>query len=302
MSLGSLILSLVSYIMPSDVLCIIQFGPTARNYFVIPLLREQMFKRFALGLAIAIIILGIIFIGLDILDIAEDYRLYLPIAILNTVFICAVAILVAYIAAKNFIISGSLEVLGIGCALLAFGGGSLLYGWLGDAGLNTRITANYSGVLIASAMHLFGAGLGMAKRHLIKSEPKLKQRIIFLSYLGILVIIAFVTWLAFRGVLPSFIIPLIDTIEVRDVIQGVAAILCFASALIYLRIYFSSRSDFHYWYSLGLILFAFGVIFISLGAVESRIAWLGRASQYAAGSYFLVSVLGSYRRAGVRGV
>jgi hypothetical protein len=261
-----------------------------------------MFKWFALGLVVAIISLGIIFIGLDILDIAEGYRLYLPIAILNTVFICVVAILVAYIATKNFTISGSPEILGLGCALLAFGGGSLLYGWLVDAGLNTRITANCSGVFIASVMHLFGASLGMAKQRLTKLEPRLKQRIVFLSYLGILVIIAVVTWLAFRGVLPSFIIPLIVNIEVRGVIQGVAAILCVASALIYLRIYFKSRSDFYYWYSLGLILFAFGVIFISQGAVESRIAWLGRVSQYAAGIYFLVSVLGTHRRAGVRGV
>jgi hypothetical protein len=236
------------------------------------------------------------------LDIAEGYRLYLPIAILNTVFICVVAVIVAYIAAKNFTISGSLEILGLGCALLAFGVGSLLYGWLVDAGLKTRITANCSGVFMASVMHLFGASLGMAKQRLINLEPKLKQSIVFLSYLGILVIVAFITWLAFRGVLPSFIITLIDNIEVRDVIQGVAAILCFASALIYLRIYLKSRSDFYYWYSLGLILFAFGVIFISLGAVESRIAWLGRASQYAAGIYFLVSALGAYRQAGVRGV
>ena len=257
-----------------------------------------MFKWFALGLAVAIIFLGIVFIGLDILDIAEDYRLYLPIAILNTVFISVVAILVAYIAAKNFKISGSFEVLGLGCALLAFGGGSLLYGWLVDAGLNTRITAYCSGVLIASAMHLSGAVYTMSKRRLIKSEPRLKQRIVFLSYLGILVVIALITWLAFRGVLPSFIIPLIGAIEVRDVVLGVTVILCVASAIVYLRNYFRSHSDFYYWYLLGLILFTSGVIFISQGAVESRIAWLGRASQYTAGIYFLISVLGAYKRKG----
>jgi hypothetical protein len=268
-----------------------------------------MFKWFALGLAFAIISLDIIFIGLDILDIAEGYRLDLPIPILNTIFICIIAALVAYIAAKSFTISGSLEILGLGCAVVAFGFGSLLYSlfywWLADAGLNVRITANDSGILITSVIHLFGAGLGIAKRRLIESEPRLKQIIVFSSYLGILAIIAFVTWLAFRGVITSFLIPLADTpltgtIEVRDVIKGVAAILCVASALIYLRIYFKSRSDFYYWYSLGLILFAFGVVFISQGTLESWIAWLGRASQYAGGIYFLVSVLSASRRARVR--
>jgi hypothetical protein len=83
-------------------------------------------------------------------------------------------------------------------------------------------------------------------------------------------------------------------------IRGVAAILCIASALIYLRIYFKSRSDFYYWYSLGLILFAFGVIFISQGALESPIAWLGRASQYASSIYVLVAVLRDHRQASDR--
>ncbi len=78
--------------------------------------------------------------------------------------------------------------------------------------------------------------------------------------------------------------------------------MCVVSALIYLRIYSKSRSDFYYWYSLGLILFAFGVIFISQGPLESGIAWSGRASQYAGGIYFLVSVVGANRRAGVRAV
>ena len=268
-----------------------------------------MLKRFAFGLTLAIVSLGIIFIGLDVLDIAEGYRLYLSIPILNTVFICAIAILVAYFAAKSFTVSGSLEILGFGCAVVAFGFSSLLYSlfyWrLADAGLNVRITANDSGILISSVMHLFGASLGMAKRRLTKSESKLRQRIIFLSYLGILAIIASVTWLAFRDVITLFLIPLKDTpltgtIEVRDMIRGVAAILCIASALIYLRIYFKSRSDFYYWYSLGLILFAFGVIFISQGALESPIAWLGRASQYASSIYVLVAVLRDHRQASDR--
>ena len=267
-----------------------------------------MLKRFALGLALAIISIGLIFIGLNILDISEGYRLYLPIPLIDTVFIGTIAILVAYIAAKSFMFCGSFEIWGLGCAVLAFGFGSLLYSlfywWLADAGINVRITANDSGVLIASIMHLFGAGLGMAERRHLKSGPGLKREIVFLSYLGILAIIAFVTWLALRGVITLFLIPLTETpptgiITVRDVIKGVAFIFCVASALVYLRLYFKSRLNFYYWYSLGLILFAFGVIFISQGALESRLAWLGRVSQFSGGIYFLVSVLSDNRRARV---
>jgi hypothetical protein len=263
-----------------------------------------MFKRFSLGLVIVIVALGVIFIGLDVLDIGENFRLYLPIPILNAVFICVIAALVAYFAAKTFTVSGLLEIWGLGCAIVAFGFSSLLYSlfywWLADTGLNLRITVNDSGILIGSIMHLLGASLGMTKYRLTKSDPRPKQRIVFLSYLGMLVVIAFVTWLAFRDVLTSFLtpltsIPLAGTIEVRDVVRGVAAILCVASAIIYFRIYLKSRSDFHYWYSLGLMLFAFGVVFISQGALESRVAWMGRVSQYISGLYFLLAILSACR-------
>jgi hypothetical protein len=40
----------------------------------------KMLKRFALGLVIVTVVLGIVFIGLNILDIDEEYRLHLPIA------------------------------------------------------------------------------------------------------------------------------------------------------------------------------------------------------------------------------
>jgi hypothetical protein len=258
-----------------------------------------MFNRFSLGLLILIVALGIVFIGLDVLDIGEDFRLYLSIPILNTVFICVIAVLVAYFAAKAFAVSGSLETWGLGCAVVAFGLSSLLYSlffwWVVDTGLNLRIIVNDSGILIASIMHLLGASLGIVKQRLTVSDLRLKQRIVFLSYLGILVVIALVAWLAFRDVITSFLMPLTGTIEVRDAIRGVAAILCVASAIIYLRIYLKSRSNFHYWYSLGLILFAFGVVFMSQGALESRIGWLGRVSQYIGGFYFLLSILSAYR-------
>lgn len=254
-----------------------------------------MYKRLALGLIFIIIAFGIIFLGLDILDIDEDFRLLWPIPILNTVFISAMALLVTYISARSFTISGSPEILGLGGAALAFGVGSLLRGWMVGLGLNVPITVYDSAALIASALHLIGASIGMAKNQIPKLEFRRKSRIVLFYYLGILASVALVTLLALRGVIPPFTMPGESTTVLRDITRGITVIFFFASSYIILRIHSRLRTDFYYWYSLGLILFAFGVIFISQGAVESRIAWLGRTAQYAGGFYFLVSVLGNYR-------
>lgn len=264
------------------------------NVFMILLLENSMFKRLALGLVIAVISLGVILIILNILDIAEDYRLNLPIWILNTVFVCPIVVLVAYFAAKVFMLNGSPEMLGLSCAVFAFGFVTLLYGWLTDVSLNTRIVAHDSGVLFTSVMLSSGAVLRMARFNLTKSGPRIKLIILFISYLGIIVIIGMVTWLAFRGSI-SFLTSVAGGIGLREIIRGIAVILYAALAIIYIRIYIKSCSNVYYWYFLGLILFASGVIFMSQGGLESLIEWLGRVSEYAGCIYFLVSVLDAYR-------
>jgi hypothetical protein len=255
-----------------------------------------MSKQFALGIVLVTIVLGIVFIGLNILDIDEDFRLHLPIAILNTVLISALAVLIAYIAAIGFSAGGSPELLGLGCATLAFGAGSLIRGWLEGIGLNVVITVSDSSSLIASVLYLVGAGLGVSRLHPAKLKLRQKQTIVLLCYFGALASIGLVTILVLRGVIPLFSVPGESTSVVRGVVRGSATILLFTSFFIYLKIYFKSRTDFSYWYSLGLMLFALGVVFMSQGAIESRIAWLGRTSQYVGGLYLLVSVLGAYRR------
>ncbi len=249
-----------------------------------------MFKQFAFIIAVVITGLGIFFIGLDILDIAEDYRLYLPIATVNTIFISAVALLVASIAARNFTINGSFEMLGLGGAVLAFGVGILIYGWFTRAVLEVRITVYDSTFFMAAVMHFCGVILLKSKLSLSGLKFRHKWGTILLSYLGIIAIIVAVTWLLYRGVLPSLTVP-------RDLSHGISATLCIAAAVICFKIYLKSHFAFYYWYSLGLMLFTLGILFMSQGALESRVAWLGRVSQYVGGIYFLVAVLGAHQRA-----
>jgi hypothetical protein len=260
----------------------------------------KMSKRFALVTVLVIAALGIVFIGLDMLDVEEDFRIHLPTPILNTVFISAVAAPVAYIAAGIFVINGSQQMLWLGCGALAFGVGSLLRAWLIGAGLNVPITIYYSAASIASVLHLIGASLSMAKLRITKSQYRPKPSTVFFYYLGTLASIALITLAAFRGTIPPFYVPEASSTLPREVVRGIATISSLASSFIYLRLYFKSRTDVLYWYSLGLMLFAFGLFFVSQGAVDSRIAWLGRVSQYASNVYFLVAVLSAYKQASAR--
>jgi hypothetical protein len=248
-----------------------------------------MLKKFAFIIAVVITGLGIFFIGLNILDIDEGYRLYLPVAILNTVLIAAVAMLVAYLAARSFATTGSPEMLGLGGAVLAFGVGILIYGWFTRAVLEVRFAVYDGTFLMAAVMHFYGIILMKSKLSMSGLKLRQKQAIVLLLYLLICVIIAVPTWLLYR-VLPSFTVP-------RDLFHLTGAVLCIAAAVIYFKIYRKSHLAFYYWYSLGLMLFTLGILFMSQGPLESRVAWLGRAGQYIGSIYFLVAVLGAHKRA-----
>jgi len=260
-----------------------------------------MLKRFALGLVLIIIAIGIIFIALNILDIDEDYRLLLPIPVLNTVFIFAIAALVAYIAARSYTITGSMVILLLGGAALAFGAGSLFKSWA-SLGLDVTMTVDESAALIASILHLVAATVGTSQQRISNLEFRGKSGIILGYYLGVIACIALVILLVIQGVIPSFHMPGEGSSVLRVVVRRITAILFVAAAVINLITYYKSRTDFYYWYSLGLSLFGFGVFFISQGAVESRVAWLGRTAHYVGGIYFLVAVLGAYRLASTKKV
>jgi hypothetical protein len=255
-----------------------------------------MSRRLALGLVVFVLFAGIVFIGLNVLDINENYRLHLPVAVLNTVFISTIAILVASIAAVNYIANGSSVLLGLGCGVLAFGVSSLLKGWLIDRDLYLLITVHDYSALIASAMHLVGAALAMVRSRPTASKLTQKQKtiILCLCYLGTLASIALITLLALQGIIPLLGVSG-EIAMLRDVIRGITTIIFIASSLIYLRINAKSHIGFYYWYSLGLMFFALGVFFISQGAVESLIAWWGRVAQYVGGLFLLRATVGARR-------
>jgi hypothetical protein len=254
----------------------------------------DMLKRLAIGPVLVIAALGVIFVGLDILDVVEVYGLSLPVHILNTIFISVVTVPVVYIVVRKSAITAPPQVLWLACGALAFWTGILLYGWLPGDELNARITAHESATLIASALHLTGAIMATARPRPPSSRYWRKPGAILLCYLGVIAGIAVITLLAHRGVIPPFYVPEEDS-PLRSAVEITAMAFFLVSSLIYLRMYSKSRTSFHFWYSLGLLLFTQGSVFLFLGSVEGLIAWIGRAAQYIGGIYLLVAALSSYR-------
>lgn len=256
-----------------------------------------MFKRLALGLVIIIITFGIILLVLDVLDIEENLKLLLPVSILNIIFIFIIAVIVAYIAARCFTMADLPETFWLGGAVLMFAIGSMFRVWLSQLSGNTIITVENSTAFFASLLHLIGASIGLIKKRRFDLKIMLRLSIILLYYLGVFATIALVTWLAIQGVTPSFMIPNQGVTALGENILTITTIFFLASSVINFGIYTKLHTDFYYWYSQGLMLFAFGILFMSEGNADTMIASLGRVSQYAGGIYFLVSVLGAYRQA-----
>jgi hypothetical protein len=251
-----------------------------------------MSKLLAIIITAVIIIIGIVFIGLDILDIAEDFTLDFPMAIVNTAMICFIAAIIVYLASRVYLSQGSVEMLGLACGALAFGIGFALYSWLTDAGLGTCVAAHDSGISLAAIALSGGAGLKISKW--VDKPGTARRRIILcVSCSAIIMIIGIVTWLAYRGQID--LLGGWGNVGYRDIIRGGSVILMLVSGGYYLRLYLRTRTNSYCWYSLGLILMGCGVFFISQGSLQSRTAWWGRLSEYIGFVYLLISAIAAER-------
>jgi hypothetical protein len=249
-------------------------------------------KLLAIIVTAVCIIIGVVFIGLDILDIGEDFTLNFPIDIVNTIIICFSAAIIVYLASGVYVSQGSVEMLGLACGALAFGIGFALYSWLSDASLGTRIAAHDSGISLAAMALIGGVGLKIARRA-DKPGPARRLMILCVSSAIIAAIIGIVTWLEYRGQID--LLGGWGSIGYRDIIRGGTALLLFVSGGYYLRLYLKTHSSLYYWYSLGLILIGCGVIFVSQASLQSRTAWWGRLSEYIGFVYLVISALAAER-------
>jgi hypothetical protein len=125
---------------------------------------------------------------------------------LNTIFLAVMPFTVAYFAGQSYLTTGSVSVLLIGCALLVFGMGNLVAGWLmGVDGPNTTVTVHNITSLVASLLYIMAA-FTLAEGAEDHSPGRRRARLLA-TYVGILVFVAFVTLGPVSRVAPVFFIP-----------------------------------------------------------------------------------------------
>ena len=221
----------------------------------------------------------------------------------NTIFVTGVFFIVAYIALRNYKATGRIQILLLGCGVLAFGIGGIIAGFVRSVpgvGANLNVTIYNTGALMGAVFH-FAAALILLAGISPEVGSERKGFWLVLGYLGLVVFIALFTVASLGGIIPPFFIQGVGPTPLRQWVLGSADILFAFSFFIFMGLYFRNGEVFLYWYSSALALTSISLTaFFIESAVGSPIGWAGRFSQYLGGIYFLVAIIKAFRSAQVR--
>jgi len=214
-----------------------------------------------------------------------------------------VCFLVAYIAMRNYKATGRIQILLLGCGVLAFGFGGAVAGWLRSipgAGANLNVTIYNTAALIGAIFH-FVAALILLAGITPEVGTKRKESWLIFGYAGSIVLVALPAVASLKGITPPFFLQGVGPTALRQWILGSADILFAFSFLIFMGSYLKNGEVFLYWYSSALALTAISLTaFFIQHAVGSPIGWTGRFSQYLGCAYFFIAVITAIRSAQVR--
>ena len=227
----------------------------------------------------------------------------LAVSILDTVSLFLVTCVIAYVAVRSYLISGSSTILFLGGGVFTWGTGSLASGlkfvpW----GINASSTVNDTAALIASVFHI-SAVLACLLEWPPESDPEKRRRNTILTFLGIPIALSIILALAIKGITPVFFSNETGPTLLRQTFLATALVLFLFASVSVMNRFVWSRSSFQYWYSLGLFLRATAVAgFFLQPAVGSVVGWVGAFTKYLAGVYFLIAVRSAYLGARGKGL
>jgi hypothetical protein len=206
---------------------------------------------------------------------------------INVFLILAVSIIVARISVKSFFSTGSVNVLLLGTAVLAFGTMATLAGAVSSIDVKEGIAVYAIGALTAGGLHLSSAIL--TYRGSPRRTGLLRLRA-GACYIGTIAFLATLSILAIESILPA------SFGEIGSFAQRAAAAttvsLFVVSAILFSSVYLRSHNPILYWYSLAL--WATAVGFLSFFATKGNgdpLLWTGIASVCVGSVYFLFSIL-----------
>src|SRR3989338_8483810 len=219
----------------------------------------------------------------------KSYESTLLLSIFNIIFLSIVPFITFYLLMKGYFKYGQSNFIFVGISLFILGLGSMVAAFVRgiEDGANLNVIAFNFGFFLASLFQLKGA-ISTIKR---KSEKPNALKVIFLCIITILIFVL-VMVLSLKGMFPKFFIQGEGPTLVRQVILASTIFLFIISAIIFYLNGKKLSSEVPLWYSMGLILMSIGLTGVFFQkSVGSIIGWIGRASQYTGGLYFLIILL-----------
>jgi PAS domain S-box-containing protein len=221
--------------------------------------------------------------------------------VLNTVFVMGLCLLIAGLCFRSFLRGGFLNVLLLGCGVLAFGLTSFAAAWLirPPYGLNEAVTIRNIGVLCTAAF-FFLSSLFTAFGILMEIEHR-RGLIAVMAYTGVFTMGAILTAATLLHFIPPFFIAGEGPTIIRQVVLAVSVTLFTLSAILMMMVYSERKTGFLLYSINALLLFGAGIVGVSLGVPGSPLSWLGRAAQYMGNVYLVVASMQALVEARRRG-
>ena len=210
---------------------------------------------------------------------------------LNTVLITGLCLLIAGLCFRSFLRGGFLNVLLLGCGVLAFGLSSFAAGWLihPSYGPNYTVTTHNIGVLFTAVLY-FLSSLFTAFGFSLEIERR-RGMIAAATYGAVFLLGAALTAATVRQILPPFFIVGEGPTAIRQVVLSVSVTLLLTSALLMMTVYAERKTGFLLYSINALLLIGAGLIGVALAAPGSPLSWLGRASQYLGDLYLAAAAM-----------
>jgi hypothetical protein len=181
----------------------------------------------------------ILFIAyLAVVDVNVVFEPPLLLPITNTLFTAIIPLVVALVAARVFLKSGSFSIFLMGCGMLSFGISAAFAGWLIRAqdGTNINVTIYNSGALLGSLFHIVGAALGSLDG-LPRWKQGLEKAAVVSAYGGITLLVILFTLATLQHVVPPFFIQGSGPTALRQLVLGLSIFFYALSALVFMHQY-----------------------------------------------------------------
>jgi hypothetical protein len=197
--------------------------------------------------------------------------------------ILVISMMIVWVSAKSFLLTGSLNLLFLGLAVFVFGFMSILGELVSDINSTAGTLVYLLGLVMAGILHLVSGVLTYVGSPLRKSRLRLRTGTAY--SLAVLFMVIFSVW-AIESNIPKF-----SGTTLKIVVASTAS-LFLGAAFMFSRVYSHSHSSTLFWYTLALATTSFAFVALLFAQNTGDLGtWTGIGGVLLGSFYFLISVI-----------